>query len=253
MEMLLKTTRTELAHRSSDGVDVTLVWATEGGENQVVVSVCDRRGAPTSRSRPSRTSRSMSTTTRSPTETSAPSIMKTADSSRSPMNPGRRLRHPKRRRARPDRATAAGIPSVIAAHDAAAPTRSTSPAGHVCSWQRTPNTQQRSCSSVTQSQRSKDGWVWDDDPPLPKLPEAITTIWAGNRTGGIYSTPARNMASVRRRRGVSWAQRVPLPTVRESCEVQTASAGYDQSAPNGDLPWIMRLQREAASGGDSRA
>jgi hypothetical protein len=34
-----------------------------------------------------------------------------------------------------------------------------------------------------------DGWVWDDEPPLPKLPEAITTIWAGNRTGGIYSTP----------------------------------------------------------------
>jgi hypothetical protein len=34
-----------------------------------------------------------------------------------------------------------------------------------------------------------DGWVWDDEPPLPNLPEAITTIWAGNRTGGIYSTP----------------------------------------------------------------
>ena len=34
-----------------------------------------------------------------------------------------------------------------------------------------------------------DGWVWDEEPPLPKLPEAITTIWAGNRTGGIYSTP----------------------------------------------------------------
>jgi hypothetical protein len=34
-----------------------------------------------------------------------------------------------------------------------------------------------------------DGWVWDEDPPLPKLPAAITTIWAGNRAGGIYSTP----------------------------------------------------------------
>lgn len=44
MQGLSTTTRTELAHRSSDGVDVTLVWATEGGENQVVVSVCDRRG-----------------------------------------------------------------------------------------------------------------------------------------------------------------------------------------------------------------
>jgi len=33
------------------------------------------------------------------------------------------------------------------------------------------------------------GWAWDNEPPLPKLPDAITTIWAGNRTGGIYSTP----------------------------------------------------------------
>jgi hypothetical protein len=34
-----------------------------------------------------------------------------------------------------------------------------------------------------------DDWMWDEDPPLPKLPAAITTIWAGNRTGGIYATP----------------------------------------------------------------
>jgi hypothetical protein len=35
--------RTELAHRSSDGVDVTLLWASEEGEDTVVVSVCDSR------------------------------------------------------------------------------------------------------------------------------------------------------------------------------------------------------------------
>ena len=34
-----------------------------------------------------------------------------------------------------------------------------------------------------------DGWVWDQDPPLPALPDAITTIWAGNRHGGIYASP----------------------------------------------------------------
>lgn len=32
-------------------------------------------------------------------------------------------------------------------------------------------------------------WIWEHEPPLPKLPDAITTIWAGNRTGGIYATP----------------------------------------------------------------
>jgi hypothetical protein len=36
-------TRTELAHRSSEGLDVTLVWVREGGEDKAVVWVCDRR------------------------------------------------------------------------------------------------------------------------------------------------------------------------------------------------------------------
>jgi hypothetical protein len=33
------TTRTELAHRRSDGIDVTLVWVHGGGEDRVVVTV----------------------------------------------------------------------------------------------------------------------------------------------------------------------------------------------------------------------
>jgi hypothetical protein len=33
----------ELAHRSSDGLDVTLVWVHEDGEDKAVVCVCDRR------------------------------------------------------------------------------------------------------------------------------------------------------------------------------------------------------------------
>jgi len=33
----------ELAHRSSHGLDVTLVWVQEGGEDKAVVCVCDRR------------------------------------------------------------------------------------------------------------------------------------------------------------------------------------------------------------------
>ena len=37
------TKRTELAHRSSDGVDVTLFWARADGEDRVVVSVHDLR------------------------------------------------------------------------------------------------------------------------------------------------------------------------------------------------------------------
>jgi len=35
--------RTELAQRSSEDIDVTLVWVRRGGEDNVVVSVCDRR------------------------------------------------------------------------------------------------------------------------------------------------------------------------------------------------------------------
>jgi hypothetical protein len=40
------TTWTELAHRSSAGVDVTLLWGRRGGADEMVVCVCDqRRGA----------------------------------------------------------------------------------------------------------------------------------------------------------------------------------------------------------------
>jgi hypothetical protein len=35
--------RTELAHRSSDGLDVTLIWVQGDDEDKVVVCVCDRR------------------------------------------------------------------------------------------------------------------------------------------------------------------------------------------------------------------
>jgi hypothetical protein len=37
------TKRTELDHRSSDRVDVTLFWVTGDGANGIVVCVCDRR------------------------------------------------------------------------------------------------------------------------------------------------------------------------------------------------------------------
>jgi hypothetical protein len=35
------TTRTELAHRTSDGLDVALVWVHGGGEDRAVVSRAD--------------------------------------------------------------------------------------------------------------------------------------------------------------------------------------------------------------------
>lgn len=39
-------TQTELAHRSAEGIDVTLVWVQGDDEDKVVVSVCDwREGA----------------------------------------------------------------------------------------------------------------------------------------------------------------------------------------------------------------
>ncbi len=34
--------RTELAHRSSAGIDVTLVWVRRQGEEEALVCVCDR-------------------------------------------------------------------------------------------------------------------------------------------------------------------------------------------------------------------
>ena len=36
-------TRKELAHRSSDDMDVTLIWVLNDGEDEAVVCVCDRR------------------------------------------------------------------------------------------------------------------------------------------------------------------------------------------------------------------
>jgi hypothetical protein len=32
-------------------------------------------------------------------------------------------------------------------------------------------------------------WIWSAEPRLPNLHDAITTIWASTRTGGIYATP----------------------------------------------------------------
>jgi hypothetical protein len=43
MTKLSTTTRTELAHRASGGVEVTLVWVHGDNEDGVVVSVRDRR------------------------------------------------------------------------------------------------------------------------------------------------------------------------------------------------------------------
>ena len=43
MPKLSTHTEAELAHRSSDGLDVTLVWVREDGEDKAVVCVCDRR------------------------------------------------------------------------------------------------------------------------------------------------------------------------------------------------------------------
>ena len=40
---LLTTTRTVLAHRSSAGIDVTLVWVRRRSDDQALVCVCDER------------------------------------------------------------------------------------------------------------------------------------------------------------------------------------------------------------------
>ena len=46
MTELVATTRTELAHRSNEGLDVTLVWMQDDDEDTTVVCVCDwREGA----------------------------------------------------------------------------------------------------------------------------------------------------------------------------------------------------------------
>lgn len=36
-------TSAELAHRATDGLDVTLVWMQDGGKNRLIVTVCDTR------------------------------------------------------------------------------------------------------------------------------------------------------------------------------------------------------------------
>lgn len=46
MTELSTNARTELAQRSSDGVDVTLVWVQGDGEDGGVVCVCNRREGP---------------------------------------------------------------------------------------------------------------------------------------------------------------------------------------------------------------
>jgi hypothetical protein len=43
MNELSTHTPTELAHRSNGGLDVTLVWVQEGGEDRAVVCVSDTR------------------------------------------------------------------------------------------------------------------------------------------------------------------------------------------------------------------
>jgi hypothetical protein len=43
MTKLLKAPRRELASRSSDRLDITLVWAQDDGEDEVVVCVFDER------------------------------------------------------------------------------------------------------------------------------------------------------------------------------------------------------------------
>lgn len=43
MANLSTTTRTELARRSGDGMDVTLVWVQDAGADSAIVCVCDRR------------------------------------------------------------------------------------------------------------------------------------------------------------------------------------------------------------------
>ena len=43
MENLLAYTPTELAHRSSNGIDVTLIWMHADDDDKAVVCVCDRR------------------------------------------------------------------------------------------------------------------------------------------------------------------------------------------------------------------
>jgi hypothetical protein len=40
---MTSTTWTELARRSSAGIDVTLMWGRRGGADEVAVCVCDRR------------------------------------------------------------------------------------------------------------------------------------------------------------------------------------------------------------------
>jgi hypothetical protein len=43
MTDVLTSIRTELAHRTRDGIDVTLVWVQRSGNDTTIVCVCDRR------------------------------------------------------------------------------------------------------------------------------------------------------------------------------------------------------------------
>ena len=43
MTGLPTTSRTELAHRSSAGIDVTLMWVRGEGDDEALVCVCDQR------------------------------------------------------------------------------------------------------------------------------------------------------------------------------------------------------------------
>ena len=43
MTGLPTTSRTELAHRSSAGIDVTLMWVRSAGDDEALVCVCDQR------------------------------------------------------------------------------------------------------------------------------------------------------------------------------------------------------------------
>ena len=43
MNELSTYTSAELAHRANDGLDVTLIWVQDAGQDRVVVCVCDAR------------------------------------------------------------------------------------------------------------------------------------------------------------------------------------------------------------------
>jgi hypothetical protein len=78
------TTQTELAQRSSAGIDVRLVWVDSGGADDVLVCVCDRREGVYFEIPAEPHLASTPTTTPLLTASSAPSTPRTAYSRRSP-------------------------------------------------------------------------------------------------------------------------------------------------------------------------